>query len=316
MNDKGEIIIYQTPDGATSIDVKLEKDTVWLNRQQMAELFGRDVKTIGKHIGNALKEELEGEPVVAKFATTKKYGRVEGHTQTVQTEYYSLEMVTSVGFRVKSKCGVEFRRWANKVLKEYIVRGVAVNDNRLRQLGETIKVLKRTTAQLDAKQILSVIEQYTLALDLLDDYDHQCVDKPLGNHATYVLNYDECRDIINQMRFAAESDIFGHEKDESFHSSIGAIYQTFGGEDVYPSVEEKAANLLYFITKNHSFSDGNKRIAATIFLYFLQKNGILYREDGEKRIDDSTLVAITIMIAESRTDEKEIMTRLVMNFLS
>lgn len=316
MNDKGEIIIYQTPDGGTSIDVKLEKDTVWLNRQQMAELFGRDVKTIGKHIGNALKEELEGEPVVAKFATTKKYGRVEGHTQAVQTEYYSLEMVTSVGFRVKSKRGVEFRRWANKVLKEYIVRGVAVNDNRLRQLGETIKVLKRTTAQLDAKQILSVIEQYTLALDLLDDYDHQCVGKPQGKSATYVLNYEECRDIIDQMRFSAESDIFGHEKDESFHSSIGAIYQTFGGEDVYPSLEEKAANLLYFITKNHSFSDGNKRIAATIFLYFLQKNGILYREDGEKRIDDSTLVAITIMIAESRTDEKEIMTRLVMNFLS
>ena len=235
--------------------------------------------------------------------------------QTYETAIYNLDVVISVGYRVKSQRGTQFRIWANSVLKDYLIRGIAVNDNRLKQLGEVIKVLKRTTSQLDAQQMLAVVEQYTMALNLLDDYDHQCISKPDGSKATYVLTYEECRDVINSMSFNADSDLFGNEKDESFHSSIGAIYQTFGGEDVYPSVEEKAANLLYFITKNHSFSDGNKRIAATLFLYFLQKNGILYRENGEKRISDSTLVAITIMIAESKTEEKEIMTRLVMNFL-
>ena len=229
---------------------------------------------------------------------------------------YNLDVVISVGYRVKSQRGTQFRIWANSVLKDYLIRGIAVNDNRLKQLGEAIKILKRTTNQLDAQQMLAVVEQYTMALDLLDDYDHQCIRKPDGSKATYVLTYEECRNVINSMKFNTDSDLFGNEKDKSFYSSIGAIYQTFDGEDVYPSVEEKAANLLYFITKNHSFNDGNKRIAATIFLYFLQKNGILYHEDGEKRINDSTLVAITIMIAESKTEEKEIMTRLVMNFLT
>jgi prophage maintenance system killer protein len=305
---QNKIIIYQTQDGKTTIDVKLEQDTVWLTQAQMADLFQKDQSVIARHIANVFKEgELDkNSNMQILHNTLSKYK---------PTTIYSLDVIISVGYRVKSQRGTQFRIWANSVLKDYLIRGIAVNDNRLKQLGEVIKVLKRTTSQLDAQQMLAVVEQYTMALDLLDDYDHQCISKPDGSKATYVLTYEECRDVINSMSFNADSDLFGNEKDESFHSSIGAIYQTFGGEDVYPSVEEKAANLLYFITKNHSFSDGNKRIAATLFLYFLQKNGILYRENGEKRISDSTLVAITIMIAESKTEEKEIMTRLVMNFL-
>lgn len=296
--DQNKIVIYQTQDGKTSIDVKLEQDTVWLTANQMSLLFDKDEKTIRKHINNVFKE-----------------GEVDKDNNTQKMRVVALDVIISVGYRVNSRRATTFRRWATNILKEYLIRGIAINDNRLKQLGEAIKILKRTTDQLDAKQVLAVVEQYTMALDLLDDYDHQCIGKPEGSKATYILSYEECRDVINDMKFNTDNDLFGNEKDDSFHSSIGAIYQTFGGEDVYPSVEEKAANLLYFVTKNHSFSDGNKRIAATIFLYFLQKNGILYRENGEKRIDDSTLVAITIMIAESGIEEKELMTRLVMNFL-
>lgn len=306
--EQSKIVIYQTQDGKISIDVKLEQDTVWLTANQMSLLFDKDEKTIRKHINNVFKEEE-----VDKDNNTQKM-RVVGVKQSVA--FYTLDVIISVGYRVNSKRATIFRRWATSILKDYLIRGIAVNDNRLKQLGEAIKILKRTTNQLDAQQMLAVVEQYTMALDLLDDYDHQCVRKPNGSKATYVLTYEECRNVINSMKFNTDSDLFGNEKDKSFYSSIGAIYQTFDGEDVYPSVEEKAANLLYFITKNHSFNDGNKRIAATIFLYFLQKNRILYHEDGEKRINDSTLVAITIMIAESKTEEKEIMTRLVMNFLT
>lgn len=304
-----KIVIYQTQDGKTSIDVKLEQDTVWLTQAQMVELFQKDQSVIARHIANVFKEgELDkNSNMQILHNTLSKYK---------PTTIYNLDVVISVGYRVKSQRGTQFRIWANSILKDYLIRGIAVNDNRLKQLGEAIKILKRTTNQLDAQQMLAVVEQYTIALDLLDDYDHQCIRKPDGSKATYVLTYEECRNVINSMKFNTDSDLFGNEKDKSFYSSIGAIYQTFGGEDVYPSVEEKAANLLYFITKNHSFNDGNKRIAATIFLYFLQKNRILYHEDGEKRINDSTLVAITIMIAESKTEEKEIMTRLVMNFLT
>lgn len=306
--EQSKIVIYQTQDGKISIDVKLEQDTVWLTANQMSLLFDKDEKTIRKHINNVFKEEE-----VDKDNNTQKM-RVVGVKQSVA--FYTLDVIISVGYRVNSKRATIFRRWATSILKDYLIRGIAVNDNRLKQLGEAIKILKRTTNQLDAQQMLAVVEQYTMALDLLDDYDHQCVRKPNGSKATYVLTYEECRNVINSMKFNTDSDLFGNEKDKSFYSSIGAIYQTFDGEDVYPSVEEKAANLLYFITKNHSFNDGNKRIAATIFLYFLQKNRILYHENGEKRINDSTLVAITIMIAESKTEEKEIMTRLVMNFLT
>ena len=305
---KNELVIFTTQDGEVKLDVNVSEETVWLNRNQMAELFDRDVKTISKHINNALSEELE-ESTVAKFATVQ----MEGHRSiTRDIEYFNLDVIISVGYRVKSQRGVEFRRWANSVLKEYILRGYAVNDTRLKQLNQLVQLIKRTGDDLDGKQILSVIENYSTALDMLDDYDHQVLRKPKGRTTTYVVTYEECRSVIDKMRFNSDSELFGNEKDDSFKGSIGAIYQTFGGKDVYPSLEEKAANLLYFVTKNHSFSDGNKRIAATMFLYFLDMNEVLYSA-GEKVIDDYTLVALTIMIAESRPEEKEMMINVVMN---
>ena len=310
--NKNEIVIFETEDKMITIPVAVDQETVWLNRNQMAELFDRDIKTIGKHINNALKEELEDQVVVAKFATTTQHGAIEGKTQTHMTEYYSLDVIISVGYRVKSKRGVEFRRWANSVLKQYILKGYAVNDNRIKQLGEVIRIMKRTENELDSRQVLSVIEKYSSALDLLDSYDHQNMTRPEGNPAMYVLSYEECMDVIQSMRFGDESDLFGKEKDDSFKGSIGNIYQSFGGTDIYESLEEKAANLLYFVTKNHSFFDGNKRIAATMFLYFLDKNEALFI-DGQKKIEDSTLVALTIMIAESRPEEKEMMISVIMN---
>lgn len=312
MEKINELVLFETKDKEIKLSVPLEQETVWLNRNQMADLFGRDVKTIGKHINNALKEELDDEVVVAKFATTTKHGAVDGKTQTHMVEYYNLDMIISVGYRVKSRRGVEFRRWANNVLKQYILRGYAVNNNRITQLGEVIQVMKRTQDALDSGQVLSVIEKYSTALDLLDAYDHQNMERPKGNEAAYILTYEECKEIISSMRFGNESDIFGKEKDDSFKGSIGNIYQSFGGEDLYPTLEEKAAHLLYFITKNHSFHDGNKRIAATIFLYFLDRNGALF-VDGNKTIDDHTLVALTIMIAESKPDEMEMMITVIMN---
>ena len=308
--NKNEIVIFEAEDKKVTLPVTVENDTVWLNRTQMAELFDRDVKTIGKHINNALQEELDNcKATVAKFATVQ----MEGERKVERTiEYYNLDVIISVGYRVKSKRGVEFRRWANSVLKQYILKGYAVNDNRIKQLGEVIRIMKRTENELDSKQVLSVIEKYSNALDLLDSYDHQNMIRPKGNEATYILSYEECMDVIQSMRFGDESDLFGKEKDDSFKGSIGNIYQSFGGVDVYESLEEKAANLLYFVTKNHSFFDGNKRIAATMFLYFLDKNGALFIE-GKKKIEDSTLVALTIMIAESRAEEKEMMISVVMN---
>ena len=312
MEKINELVLFETKDKEIKLSVPLEQETVWLNRNQMADLFGRDVKTIGKHINNALKEELDDEVVVAKFATTTKHGAVDGKTQIHMVEYYNLDMIISVGYRVKSRRGVEFRRWANNVLKQYILRGYAVNNNRITQLGEVIQVMKRTQDALDSGQVLSVIEKYSTALDLLDAYDHQNMERPKGNEAAYILTYEECKEIISSMRFGNESDIFGKEKDDSFKGSIGNIYQSFGGEDLYPTLEEKAAHLLYFITKNHSFHDGNKRIAATIFLYFLDRNGALF-VDGNKTIDDHTLVALTIMIAESKPEEMEMMITVIMN---
>ncbi len=312
--EKHEIVLFETEDKEITLSVPVEQETVWLNRRQMAELFDRDVKTIGKHIHNAMEEELDGQVVVAKFATTTPHGAIEGKTQTHVTEYYNLDMIISVGYRVKSKRGVEFRKWANGVLKQYILQGYAVNNNRMKQLGEVIRIMKRTEDALDGKQVLTVIEKYNEALELLDSYDHQNMKRPKGNEATYTLTYEECRDVIDHMRFGDESSLFGKEKDGSFQGSIGNIYQSFGGQDIYPTLEEKAAHLLYFVTKNHSFYDGNKRIAATVFLYFLDKNGKLFI-DGEKRIDDHTLVALTIMIAESRPEEMEMMITVVMNCL-
>lgn len=307
---KRDIILFETEDNEVSLQVQMQDETVWLTRNQMAELFDRDVKTIGKHINNAIAEELDGS-TVAKFATVQKEGDRDVRREI---EYYNLDVIISVGYRVKSQRGVEFRRWANSVLKDYILRGYAVNDKRISQLGQMVQIMKRAEDQLDAQQVLSVVESYSAALDMLDDYDHQTMSKPKGNAATYTLTYDECRDVIDKMKFATDSNLFGNEKDDSFKGSIGAIYQSFDGKDLYPSLEEKAANLLYFVTKNHSFSDGNKRIAATMFLYFLDKNQALFT-NGHKRIADYTLVALTIMIAESKPEEKEMMVNVIMNCL-
>ncbi len=308
--DKKEIVLFTDGNVVLEVPITPEQDTVWLNRNQMAELFERDVKTIGKHVNNALKEELQDQTAtVANFAIVQKEGE---RSVMRQVAHYNLDVIISVGYRVKSKRGIAFRKWANKVLRDYIVKGYAVNDNRMNQLKEVVRIMKRTEEQLDAKQILSVIEKYSLALELLDAYDHQNMKRPEGGNTIYLLSYEECRKLIDSMSYGGSSDVFGNEKDDSFKGSIGAIYQTFAGQEVYPSLEEKAANLLYFITKNHSFSDGNKRIAAAIFLYFMDRNQALFR-DGEKVIADHTLVALTIMIAESKPEEKEMMISVIMN---
>ena len=301
-----EIVLFETEDRNIVLPVNVEKDTVWLSANQMAILFERDEKTIRKHVNNVFSEEE-----VNRDNNTQKM-RVDGVKQSVP--FYSLDVIISVGYRVKSKRGVEFRKWANSVLKQYILQGYAVNNSRISQLGEVIQIMKRTENALDSKQVLTVIEKYSEALELLDSYDHQNMTRPKGNTATYELTYEECCEVIANMRFGDESDLFGKEKDDSFKGSIGNIYQSFGGRDVYPTLEEKAAHLLYFVTKNHSFFDGNKRIAATMFLYFLDKNGVLFL-DGKKLIEDHTLVALTIMIAESRPEEMEMMITVIMNCL-
>lgn len=303
-----DIILFVDGNVTLEVPITPEKDTVWLTQDQMSQLFDTARSSIAYHIGNIFKEgELNKDTSVEIFDRSEK----QAYRPPL---YYNLDVIISVGYRVKSKRGVAFRKWANKVLKDYILKGYAVNHNRISQLGEVIKIMKRVEERLDAKQVLTVIERYNLALELLDEYDHQTMKKPVGNKAAYVLTYEECREVIDSMKFAEESTLFGNEKDDSFKGSIGAIYQTFGGSEVYPTLEEKAANLLYFLTKNHSFSDGNKRIAATIFLYFLDKNNALFA-DGRKRIDDYALAALTIMIAESKPEEKEMMVKVVMNCL-
>ena len=310
------IVLFESADGMVSLPVLVDanRGEVWLNRANLAELFGRDIKTIGKHINNALKEELADTEsrTVAKFATVQREGNREVERQV---EHYSLDMILSVGYRVKSQRGVEFRRWATDVLRRYIVDGHAENEKRLEQLGKIATIMARIPDSLETRQVLDIVQSYTAALDLLDDYDHQRLSAPKGDAATYVLEYGECRKVIDGMRFGNESDLFGVEKDDSFKGSIGNIYQSFDGREIYPSLQEKAANLLYFVVKNHSFLDGNKRIAATMFLYFLDRNGVLF-DGGRKLINDSTLVAITIMIAESKPKEKDAMVALVMNFLA
>ena len=319
-----KIVIYQSKDGHTQLDVKLEGETVWLNRQQLAELFDRDVKTIGKHINNALKEELnDGIATVAKFATVQ----TEGTRQvTRNVEYYNLDVIISVGYRVKSKRGVEFRRWANSVLKDYLIKGYAINQRireknyqqmvqLVRSMARTVKLEDLTTDVRNA--LLDVVVDYTYALDRLDDYDYQRLTIPESSteekfHATY----EGAMKVLEELREKfGGNDLFANQKDDSFKSSIGQIYQTFGGQELYPTVEEKAAMLLYLITKNHSFSDGNKRIAATLFLWFMNENGILYDDMHNKRIDDATLVALTLLIAESRPEEKDTMVKVVVNLI-
>ena len=325
--ETNQIVIYETEDGQTQIDVRLDGETVWLTRQQLADLFNRNYKTISKHINNALKEELEGEEVVAKFANTTQHGAMEGKTQTHEVEYFNLEMVSSVGYRVKSKRGVQFRKWANKVLKQYLIKGYAVNERmRHEQIGELRQLVgmlgrvhrHEALSTEESEALFEVVTDYTYALDTLDNYDYQRLTigqttKEEPFHATYENAMEQINRLKN--RFGGSA-LFGNEKDDSFKSSIGQIYQTFGGQELYPSVEEKAAMLLYLVTKNHSFSDGNKRIAATLFLWFLNNNKVLYNPDHSKRIADNTLVALTLMIAESRTEEKDIMVKVVVNLIN
>ena len=306
--DAYPLVLFTSPDGAVTVPTRLERETVWLSQAQMAVLFGKERSVITKHIRNAMREGEVDEAGNVHFL------HIAGSDKPVA--FYNLDVVISVGYRVKSQRGVEFRRWATSVLKDYMLRGYALNQARLKELGQIVRILKRAEKQLDARQVLSVVERYTAALDLMDAYDHQRVAKPKGRRARTRLTYDECRRFIDAMGFGSESALFGREKDASFKSSIGAIYQTFDGKEVYPTIEEKAANLLYFVVKNHAFVDGNKRIGAAIFLYFLDKCRRLLTADGHKRLADHTLVALTLMIAESKPAERETLVNLVMTFLT
>ncbi|MBQ5572578.1 MAG: virulence protein RhuM/Fic/DOC family protein [Bacteroidales bacterium] len=323
---ENKVIIYQTPDGQTQLDVRLEKETVWLTQAQMAELFQTDRTSIVRHINNIYKsEELDPKSTCAKIAQVQ----TEGKRQVTRLiPYFDLDMIISVGYRVNSKRGVQFRQWANRVLKQYLIKGYAVNEHirqeQISELRQLVQVVGRTLQSkeiantVESQDLLNVVVDYTYALDTLDNYDYQrlniektTTDEPF--HATYE---NAMREINMLKQKFGHSALFGNEKDGSFKSSIGQIYQTFDGEDLYPSVEEKAAMLLYLVTKNHSFSDGNKRIAATLFLWFLNGNHILYNPDGSKRIADNTLVALTLMIAESKTEEKDIMVKVVVNLIN
>ncbi len=326
--EENKIIIYTDETNSIQLEVRMEREMVWVTRQQLAVLFERDYKTISKHVNNALKEELADEVVVAKFANTTRHGAIEDKTQTHEKEYFNLEMVTSVGYRVKSKRGIQFRKWANKILKDYLIKGYAVNERmRKEQIGELRQLVGMLGRAVQSQPLLStdetnalfeVVTDYTYALDTLDNYDYErlTIEKTTKEepfHATYENAMEEIRRLREKF---GGSVLFGNEKDDSFKSSIGQIYQTFGGMELYPSVEEKAAMLLYLVTKNHSFSDGNKRIAATLFLWFLNNNGILYRKDGSKRLADNTLVALTLMIAESKTEEKDVMVKVAVNLIN
>ncbi len=312
-----EVIIYKDGELELPVEVTPEKETVWLRVEEMAELFDRDRSVIQRHIRNILKEnELERASTCANFAQVQK----EGERTVERTfEYYNLDMIISVGYRVKSARGIAFRRWATSVLKEYITQGHAINEKRLKALNKVVEIQSNMIADvldIDAKEVLSVIQKYAQALELLDDYDRQKVKKPeLSNKEGYQLTYKKCRELIDNMSFNESSAIFGKEKSKgALEGIIGSVYQTAFGEDIYPSVQEKAANLLYFIVKDHPFIDGCKRIAASIFLYFLNQNDLLFKEN-EKIISDSTLVAITLLLAKSKPEEKEIMINVIMNFL-
>lgn len=320
MNQDNQIIIYQTADNQTQIDVRLENETVWLTTNQMAMLFGREESNIRRHVINVFKEgELEKENNVHFL-----------HVNRVKkpVPFYNLDVIISVGYRVKSQRGVQFRQWANRVLKQYLIKGYAINErlrheqiSELRQLVQVVGRALRHREQentIETQDLLDVVVDYTYALDTLDNYDYErlTIDQTT-KVASFHATYENAMEQIQRLRdkFGA-SILFGNEKDDSFRSSIGQIYQTFGGEELYPSVEEKAAMLLYLVTKNHSFSDGNKRIAATLFLWFLNNNHLLYHSDGSKRIADSTLVALTLMIAESKTEEKDVMVKVVVNLIN
>ena len=326
MKEDQKIVIYQTEDGQTQIDVRLENETVWLTQAQMAELFQTTKQNVSLHLNNLYKEgELQKEGTVKEYLTVQQEGK---RRVSRRVKYYDLDVIISVGYRVHSKRGTAFRIWARKIIKDYLVKGYVVNERiRHEQIGELRQLVGMLGRTLQNQAVIStdetaalfeVVTDYTYALDTLDNYDYErlAIDKTTKQekfHATY----ENAMEAINGLREKfGGSTLFGNEKDESFKSSIGQIYQTFGGDELYPSVEEKAAMLLYLVTKNHSFIDGNKRIAATLFLWFLNNNGILYREDGSKRLADNTLVALTLMIAESKTEEKDVMVKVVVNLIN
>ncbi|WP_278909840.1 virulence protein RhuM/Fic/DOC family protein [Leyella stercorea] len=323
------IEIYRSQDGSVQLNVKLENETVWLTQSQMAELFGKDRTTINRHISNIFKEgELDEFLVCAKNAHTKNYGRRNGFTQIKEITLYNLDVIISVGYRVKSVQGTRFRQWATSVLKQYLIKGYAINQqikiDRYNELKDVVRLMSRAVGLQDKvttdeySGLFNVISDYVYALDTLDQYDYQSLSiSKTTKDESFRATYDNAMEAINALKEKfGGSKWFANEKDDSFKSSIGQIYQTFGGEELYPSVEEKAAMLLYLVVKNHSFSDGNKRIAAMLFLWFLNNNRVLYAEDGHKRIADNTLVALTLMIAESRTEEKDVMVKVVVNLIN
>jgi len=324
MAEKNEIVIYTTPEGKETFEVNLKKDTVWLNLNQISKLFKRDKSVISRHIKNIFDtEELNKKSVVAKFATTATDGKV------YQVDYHNLDMIISVGYRVNSKRGTQFRIWATNILKEHLVKGYTINEKRMREDRAKIKEFQKTSRIMErllqnkaldsteATGLLKVILDYQKALHLLDEYDFQKLKiKKVTTQEKFRISYQRARQELDRLKAHYPSTLFGLEKDQSFSGSIGAIYQTFNGKDLYPSIEEKAAHLLYFVVKNHSFIDGNKRIAASLFLWFLNENGILYNEDGSKRIADNALVALTLLTAESRAEEKDTMAKVVVNLIN
>ena len=321
-----DVLLYQSPDGQVRLDVQLDHDTVWLSQAQMTELFATSKQNVSLHTRNVFRDgELLEEAVVKESLTTAADGK------SYAVKYYNLDVIISVGYRVKSARGTSFRQWATQVLRQFLVQGYALNEQRLRQNHRQLADLKRlvqlqaevaatqelTTDQADA--LLRVLGDYARALDVLDQYDHQrlrVTRETVAAAASYELTLDEARQTVDALREQfGGSELFGREKDQSFESSVRTIYQSFGGQDMYPSVEEKAANLLYFVVKNHSFSDGNKRIAAFLFVYFLDRNHCLYRPGGARRLADNALVALTLLIAESRPEDKDIMVTLVVNLI-
>ena len=305
-----EILLYTSPDGEVQLDVRMQHDTMWMTQQMMAELFQTTVHNIIIHVRNIYKEsELQQEGTCKDFLQVRKEG---SRTVRRPVNFYNLDMILSVGYRVNTRRGTQFRIWATQRLREYLVRGYVVHEKRLQQLGQVVQLMRRVEDRLDAHQVLDVVEHYSKGLDLLDNYDHQSLTRPAGSSQCYVLEYEECRRLIDQMKFGAESDLFGKEKDDSFQGALGNIYQSFAGVDIYPTMEEKAARLLYFTVKNHAFFDGNKRIAAVVFLYFLNRNNALFI-NGAKRLADATLVALVILIAESRPDEMETIISVILN---
>lgn len=317
---KNEIVLFKNQN--VKLEVNMKDETVWLSLDQMDKLFGRDRTVITRHINNIFNEkELEKKEVCAKFAHTTRHGALTNKFQTRELDYYNLDMIISVGYRVKSQNGIIFRKWATKILKEYMIKGYSVNQKRLEYLEKTVKLIDiagRIDTELkgnEAQEIIKVINNYSNALDLLDDYDHKRITKPNGTKDNKQINYEDCLNIITKLKFSNNSKLFALERNHGLKEIIGTIYQSFDGKDLYPTTEEKAANFLYLIIKNHVFIDGNKRIAATLFIYFLEFYNILYIENKQV-IDNNTLVAITLLIAESNPKEKNILTDLVMNFLN